>query len=171
MSLLNEINLDGFKPGRFASTTPIHSNFSSTQYQVTTCGLHRFRRNVIHNYGKDMCHTNIVFSYFFCNIWDFLVKSGFIYGNHISSGRQLNDRNSTAKVSGYFPGRVLNCRRISTVFTVTVFAGEISLKFPKFESRLPVQKIEKKNNTVKTVEIRRQNCTRPRPHGLTVWLS
>ena len=134
MSLLNEINLDGFKPGRFASTTPIHSNFSSTQYQVTTCGLHRFRRNVIHNYGKDMCHTNIVFSYFFCNIWDFLVKSGFIYGNHISSGRQLNDRNSTAKVSGYFPGRVLNCRRISTVFTVTVFAGEISLKFPKFET-------------------------------------
>ena len=35
-----------------------------------------------------------------------------------SSGRQLNWRNSTAKVSGFCPDRVLNCRRISTVFTV-----------------------------------------------------
>ena len=70
-----------------------------------------------------MPYKNIVSSYRSCNLWDFLVKLGYKFGNHISSGRQLNCRNSTAKVSGFFPGRVLNCRRISTVFTVNNFKG------------------------------------------------
>ena len=105
---------------------------TATLDQVTTCVLHRSRRNVVHHYGKDMCQINItVFSYFFCNIiWDFLVKSGYIYRNHISSGRQLNCRNSTAKVSEFFPGRVLNCRRVSTVFTVfhSIISAVLSLE-------------------------------------------